>query len=387
MKILHTVESYFPEQNGMAEVVQQLSSRLVKFGHTVTVATSGTQNESSIRKGVAVKRFEIRGNKVRGFTGKDIGKYKEFILNSEFDVMTNFAAQQWATDLVLPLLDRIPAVKVFVPTGFSALYSSKYTNYFKKMKTWMKKYDSNVFLSNNYRDINFARDCGVSKIVVIPNGASEEELDSKSKININKLFMIPNDHKIILLVGSHTGLKGHKEAIQIFQKSKLEKATLLIIGNYKTKCFYECSMRSKLNNILDHNSKKIVIADAERDVIVAAYQQADLFLFPSNVECSPIVLFEASATKTPFLTTEVGNSKEICEWLHSGITLPTKIDSTTGQSHAIISESSEILTKILKDEDKLKTMANLGYINWKKNFTWEKIAKSYEKLYLELLNK
>ena len=33
----------------------------------------------------------------------------------------------------------------------------------------------NVFLSNDYQDINFARENGVKKIILIPNGASEDE--------------------------------------------------------------------------------------------------------------------------------------------------------------------------------------------------------------------
>ena len=40
MKILHTVEFYHPSVGGMQEVVKQLSERLVRLGHNVTVATS-----------------------------------------------------------------------------------------------------------------------------------------------------------------------------------------------------------------------------------------------------------------------------------------------------------------------------------------------------------
>ena len=43
MKILHTVELYHPSQGGMQEVVKQISERLVKLGHEVTVATTKLQ--------------------------------------------------------------------------------------------------------------------------------------------------------------------------------------------------------------------------------------------------------------------------------------------------------------------------------------------------------
>ena len=76
MKILHTVETYIATKCGMSEVVKQLSERLVKMGHDVTVATSKHSDRTeSVSKnimsspecrwilwlvtGIVVKRFEI----------------------------------------------------------------------------------------------------------------------------------------------------------------------------------------------------------------------------------------------------------------------------------------------------------------------------------------
>src|ERR1700722_5065146 len=169
MKILHTVESYYPSVGGMQEVVKQLSERMVKLGHSVTVATKKNNDRTEkVINGVEIKEFDIDGSLVRGITG-DISGYKEFLLNSNFDIVTNFAAQQWGTDIALPILDKIKGKKVNVPTGFSALGWKDYEAYYENMKTWMKNYDANVFLSHNYRDINFAIANGISKNFFIPN--------------------------------------------------------------------------------------------------------------------------------------------------------------------------------------------------------------------------
>ena len=53
--------------------------------------------------------------------------------------------------------------------------------------------------------------------------------------------------------------------------------------------------------------------------VVEAFFAADLFLFPSLIECSPLVLFEAAAAGTPFIATDVGNSREIAEWTGAGL--------------------------------------------------------------------
>ena len=130
---------------------------------------------------------------------------------------------------------------------------------------------------------------------------------------------------------------------------------------------------------------KIHLISLNRNEVVAAYQQADLFLFPSLVECSPIVLFEAMASKTPFLVTDVGNAVEINEWSHAGMILPTVKDSK-GHSHAQIKESAAILKNMLPDQNLLDQLANNGYKSWQTNFTWEIIANKYENLYFKLVN-
>ena len=147
MKILHTVQSYLPAKHGMSEVVSRISEYLVKRGHEVSVATSyNPQRHENVLNGVSIIPFKTSGNSVIGLEG-ETEKYQNFLLDSDYDIITNFAAQQWATDLALPILDKIKAKKVFVPTGFSALYNPNYQDYFADMKDYMKQYEMNIFLS------------------------------------------------------------------------------------------------------------------------------------------------------------------------------------------------------------------------------------------------
>lgn len=390
MNILHTVEFYYPSIGGMQEVVKQISERLVKRGHKVTVATTKlTERRSKVINGVKIKEFEIKGNLVRGLTG-ETKKYIDFLTNSDFDIMTNFAAQQWASDLAFDILDRIRAKKVFVPQGFSGYYLSKYSNYFVYMKSWMKKYNMNIFHSENYRDVDFARQLGIKKMIVLPHGAGEDEFSRQNIVNIRGIFNIPISSFFVLHVGSHTGLKGHKEAIKIFERAKISTATFLIIGNsFGGGCTRSCEIKAKIFNLSPKrlfDKKKIIVAYLSREETLGAYRQADLFLFPSNIECSPLVLFECMASRTPFLTTDVGNAKEIISWSKSGILLPTISDSD-GYSQPIIDESARLLEMIYGQTKERKAMADLGYSAWKRKFRWETIAKSYENVYVDLMSR
>ncbi len=390
MKILHTVEFYYPSVGGAQEVVRQISERLFRLGHDVTVATMRLPDRNfSVLNGVKIEEFKISGNAVKGFSGK-VERYQKFILESRFDVIMNYAAQQWATDLMLPILNGISAKKVFVPCGFSGLYLPEYGDYFEQMKTWLKQYDACVYLSNDYRDINFARECRAANDVFIPNGAGEDEFGQKPDIDIRTQLEIPPDHFLILHVGSHTGIKGHKEAIRIFKKAKIKHATFLIVANNSNGgCTRRCLRKEKLyrwnpfSRLLD---KKILVMSLSRKETVVAYHEADLFLFPSNIECSPIALFEAMASKTPFLTTDAGNAKEIIEWSNGGELLPT-LKFANGYVKANVNASVDVFQRLFYDSQKRQELVSDGYEKWKTSFTWEKITKQYENLYIKLLGK
>jgi len=388
MKILHTVQFYYPSTGGMQEVVKQLSERLVKLGNEVTVTTSYDPHRSLNEKNrVKIVQFKVYGNYVYGIKG-EVDKYQKFILSSNFDIVTNFAAQQWASDSVFPILDQIKAKKVFVPTGFSGFYNPEYKVYFQKMSGWMKQYDMNIFLSNDYRDINFARKNGIKKTMIISNGADENEFLRNKKIDIRKKIGISKNDFIILHVGSHTGTKGHREAFQIFSKAKLKNAVFLIVGNTFNKlCRWKCKLKQfsiNLNPINIKDRKKVMVVELPRSETVEAYKEANVFLFPSNIECSPIVLFEAAASKTAYLTSDVGNSKEITQWLKGGLVMPT-VRNDKGVSYVKINESVKLLEKLYRDKKLRDSLAENGFREWKKNFTWKKISKEYNNMYKFLM--
>lgn len=390
MKIFHCVESYFPAVGGMQEVVKQLSERLVKLGHDVTVLTRlHAERNFTVYNGVKVISFNIEGNPTKAEHESEKA-YVEFLVNNTSDVITFFAAQQWATDLALPVLSKIKAKKIAVPTGYSGLYFSKYKQYFERMKTDIHGYDMNVYLSNDYRDINFARTHQVNenKIIIIPNGAAKDEFDATDSYDFRKQHNIPENHFLILHVGSYTGEKGHKEAISMFFKANIKNTTILFIGNkyeyFIKRSRYKYPLLLLRWLIAPLKNKKIIFTFLSRIETVKAFKSADLFLFPSNIECSPIVLFEAMAGNTAFLATDVGNCKEIIDWSKGGLLIPTRINKK-GRSYADVNAGVKLMEDLYTNTDALKQLSNKGYESWNEKFTWERISLQYEKLYKQLI--
>lgn len=392
MKILHTVEFYHPSIGGMQEVVKQISENLVKKGHEVHVATSYIkERKSPVNNGVIIHEFKIKGKSAIKISG-EVKKYQDFLIQNNFDIITNFAAQQWATDLCLPLLDKIKAKKVIVPTGFSGLFSKEFRTYFNDFHYYLEKYDHAIYLSNDYRDINYARDYNILKYSIVPNGASKEEFTKPINFNFRDDNNLPSNSKLIVNISSHSGAKGHRETIDIFQKAKLNNTTLVIIADpsyiFKGGCKKDCENTALRYNKAEERLKdgnKIIIKELNRDQTVATLKQADLFLFPSNIECSPIVLFESMAAGVPFLVTDVGNSKEIINWTKAGELMPTLINED-GFSYADINESAIILKQLMNDVERRTLLGQNGLKVWSKKYTWEKIAGDYENIYESLLS-
>lgn len=390
MNILHTVEFYEPSKGGSQEVVRQISERMVKLGHNVTVVTTKlTDRRKKVINGVKIVEFDISGNEVHGFHGST-EEYKQFLAESKFDVIMNYAAQQWATDLFFDVIDKVKAKKILVPCGFSGLYEPAYKNYFKKMPEILRKYDATVYLASHYRDIDFAKKYKLKNIYIIPNGAGEDEFLKRTKSDIREQLGIYPGRFLIITVGTHTGVKGHREAIEIYKKANISNSQLVIIGNDITGgCAKSCkqsALRFNFNPRARLNNQKINIHSLSRKQTVEVMKKADLFLFPSNIEASPIVLFEAAASKTPFLASDVGNTVEIAKWTEGGRILPTHKDEH-GYSHVDIDASAVLLRDLYNNDQLRKKMSKNGFKNWQKKFSWEIITQVYIKLYKEVLMK
>lgn len=385
MKMLHTVQYYNPSVGGAQEVVRQISERLVQCGHQVTVATTKlADRDRSVINGVHIEEFSVSGKAVHGFRG-ETRRYQEFLLDSDFDIMMNYAAQQWATDLVFPVLDRLSYHKVLAPCGFSALFSPQWASYFSQLPDVMKRYDHLIFHSHSYRDIEFARQHGLSHYTVIPNGASEEEF-SHIDPTFRQRHRIPEDVPLLLTVGSHTGTKGHELVIEAFRRARIGRSVLIIIGNTLggKGCLSECERRARQVRLVSLGRKRVLLLDPPRPDVVAAYHAADLFVFGSNIECSPLVLFEAMASRTPFVTVACGNAQEIVNWGHGGIVVPT-MQRSNGKVEAEPDDMAGAIEDLITNPGELRRLAEAGYQAWKERFTWEKIAVKYEKAYQRTL--
>jgi glycosyltransferase involved in cell wall biosynthesis len=338
--------------------------------------------------GVHVRSYALSGNAVDGIEG-DPAPYLQDLQHGGHDVITFFAAQQWATDAALDHLAELPARKIFVPTGFSALHDPRWAAYYERMPEHLGSMDLNVFLSHHYQDVAFAKAHGLKNHCVIPNGAAEEEFSGPLAHDIRAELGLDAEQCMVLHIGSYTGIKGHREAIRLFTRAHTGNAVLVLVGNGNKRL--EHFFRTHYSYFLLRlaatlKRKRIVFLELDRARTLAALRSADLFLFPSNVECSPIVLFEAMAAGVPFLSSRAGNAAEIAAWSNGGWTMPGTRDDRQ-REHVDIDAGARRLGELLGKKDDRKAAGEAGHKAWLERFTWQIIAQQYVAVYQDLVTR
>lgn len=380
-----------------------------------------------LHNGVEINEFDLSGNRVRGFVG-DLDEYQSFLVNSNADVVMFYAAQQWTFDAAWPVLSHIKAKKVLVPCGYSGFYNPSYKIYFSELVNILKLFDAVVYHAEEYRDINFSKRHQINNDVFIPNAADINEFSISKDTFFRNLISVDNDTFIILTVGTLTGSKGHLELVKAYSELDLKgrKSLLILNGNQpelngnKASIYnkisalakiygYRYTVRHIVKSVLircgldvgnkdtilswaqkinkkQSSHKKVIVTDFNRKDLVQAYLNSDLFVFASNIEYSPLVLFEACAAGLPFLTVPVGNSEEITKWTGGGEMCEAEVDES-GYTRVSPTRLAARIEEMAFSTEKLKKLGQIGLEMSTKKYNWDVISREYESLFQSLTSK
>ena len=403
MKILLCSQFYHPSVGGVQKVIRELAENFLKMGHVATVATSfDSRRDFETLNGVTIKQFQISGNNVQGMKG-NLKDFHDFVLAGNFDALLVKAAQQWSFDALWPILDKFKGKKIHIPCGYSGLYLNEYRSYYAQMPEVLKKFDSLVYNAEEYRDIQFARKHGLQNLVIIPNGASEQEFGGNPLPNFKEKLGIPQENFVFLSVGSPPYHKGHLEVVTAYAHMKLTfPSTLILDGKYfdysELKGPFLSNIKSLIKEIIKGFQKKsstfikrkaehinlmpgksVLFTDFKRDEIIATFFFSDLFVFASHVEYSPLVIYESVAAGLPFLSVPVGNVVEIAQWTEGG-QLCQASQNKDGFTKADPKILAQEMQKSANDRSRLRELSTRGREAWQKKFTWFKISQQFEQL-------
>ena len=235
MKILICVEFYDPHIGGAEKHCKLIAEYLNKNNYKVEIATSFLkERKKKIINGVRINEFNVKGNFIRGYSG-DITNYQNFLINSKFDRIIFYAAQQWSFDLSIEIIDKINSKLILIPCGFSKLQNFFYKPYFFLLRNKLNKFDKIICLSKDYQDYHFCKKYFKREINIINNGS--ENIFFRKK-GFRKKFKILENEIMLLYLSNIKFMKGQDRLINIVKKIRNRKITLIFIHANNMSLFY-----------------------------------------------------------------------------------------------------------------------------------------------------
>ena len=387
MRILLTTFTYPPNADGVAAASAVLANGLAARGHTVTVATEyhSQRAPNTSNANPRVEQFKISGT--GNFRTPVVGEtqaYQEFVRNFECDVIVFECWDIWSTYLIRPLLKDLKAKKVLVSHGYAAHLWVPYCRFPWGLGSWvggfplvakmpfdLRRYDHVVFLSeraawDRFLDHWIAKKTRFKRCSIIPNGAFMKEFEETS-VNFRAEYGI-GPGPIFLCVANYCDRKNQLMALRAFREGSFDDATLVFIGSQFND--YSRSLEAEDAELKRRfiAGKVLFLEKVSRQMTCAAYKAADIFVLSAKAETQPIVLLEAMASKTPFISTDTGCVAE----LPGGLVARSETEMTARMKELVASA------------EKRQKLGREGFEACKTTYDWQRVIEQYERLLLSL---
>ena len=377
MKILMLSWEYPPRVvGGIARVVHDLSGRLIKDGHDVTVITykDGDVPYFDNDNGVQVYRvdnFMISPNNfidwIMQLNFNMIAKANELIAKGEkFDVihahdwLVAYSAKTLKNSYNIPLVSTIHATEAGRNSGIST-ETQRYIN----DTEWMLTYESSeVIVNSNYMKNELQRlfNLPFEKINVVSNGINLYNFSGIERdYDFRRQYAMDNE-KIILFMGRLVYEKGIQHLIAAMPKilENYHDAKLVIAGKGGMIDELKAQVES-----LGLGNKVYFTGYLNSKQVQKMYKCADISVFPSTYEPFGIVALEAMLAGVPVVVSDVGGLNEIVSHGVNGM------KSYAGNANSI---ADSILT-LLYDHKLCETVTKNAKLKVKQEFNWQKIAQ------------
>ena len=373
MKIALVTNGFLPITGGGEFVVHHLANQWVKQGHEVCVFNSITNEATHPEALYKVKRYTIMRGATRfgyhrfpwvNITSRSLNK-----LINEFN--PDFISGHFAIPVAFYLANLKPTRNWMITSHgadvVSGLPDSQRNHYHidDLLGTVLNKASTVISISKSAQESIEQLGILKSKIKYIPNGVDFDNFSIKADINFRKQNNIPSDAKIILTIARNAAQKNLILGIKAFAEVTKNFPNLyyVIAGPGTTKLVSQIKKYELQEKVITHERLM-------GDELMAAYQQADIFLSTSYWEFCPLVILESLAAGLPLIATNVPGNIDLIEDGVNGIL--TESDNYIQIAQAI--------TKLLSDP-LLQQSMNKTNIMKARSYNWDHISRMYLDLF------
>lgn len=374
------IEQYYPVIGGAENQAKSLSKKLSELGVEVAVLTGKPPKVPSreIVEGIKVRRLFY-------FSNLKLWKIKPFLLmwlvfiyliyqRKEYDIIHVHLASPLAFSATLAA--RLLKKRVLIKPGssgenFDLLTLAKQMPLGKMMSRYLLKADKIIAINSSIESDLLAFGFKRDQILRIPNGVKMPIPTSPTpRSEIRERLKITPNAKVLVFVGSFTPIKNIPFLLHGWKGvfTSEPNALLILLGD------------GPLRSDLEKLSKELGI---QNSVWMPGYVRnvgdyltaSNIFVITSKVEGISNALLEAMSYGLAAVATRVLGNVDVIKDGENGLLVD--LDDTEGLTNAI--------TSLLKDENLRLKLGKAARKTIEEEFSIERVAERYKKLYLELL--
>ena len=383
MKILMLTWEYPPRVvGGISRVVHDLSHRLIKDGHEVTVVTYKEGNVQDFEDDNGVKVYRVNNYMINPNNFIDwimqlnfnlISKATE-IINKEgpFDVihahdwLVAYASKTLKDSFNIPIIATIHATE----SGRNSGIHDEVQRYINDTE-WMLTYEATeVIVNSNYMKSEIQRLFGLpyEKINVVPNGVNLNLYDGVERDYDFRRQYAADNEKIILYVGRLVYEKGVQNLIAAMPKvlNGYHDSKLIIAG----KGGMIDELRDEVRR-LNIENKVYFTGYLNLEQVTKMYKCADVAVFPSTYEPFGVVALEGMLSGTPVVVSDIGGLNDIVQHRENGM------KSYAGNPNSI----ADSILELLYNPGLCVELSRAAKAKVKSQYNWTKIAQDTHFIY------
>lgn len=369
MKIAMVGHKRLSREGGVEIVVYELSKRMAKLGHDVTVYNrkgkhvldrNVKQNKIKEIDGIKVKEaFTIDKKGLAAVTSSFFATLK--ILFSDAEVVHYHAEGPCYWMWIIKKFSKKRVIATIHGLDWQrAKWGGLATKFIKKGEERAVKYaDEIIVLSKNVQ--KYFKDTYDRNTVFIPNGVNKPEI-IKADIIKNKYGIKKDDY--ILFLGRMVPEKGIHYLIEAFNNLKTDKKLVIAGGASDTDQYY-----SELKEKAKGNDNIIFTGFVQGKELEELYSNAYIYCLPSDLEGMPLSLLEAMSYGNCCVTSDIDECAEVL--LDKGITF----------KKSNVESLRKILQTLCNDEKLVKEYKNEAQSFILKKYNWDQVVDETLNLY------
>lgn len=214
------------------------------------------------------------------------------------------------------------------------------------------------------------------KVLYMPKGVSPDEFAVRSRFLFRSFYGIPREQKMILCVSRIEPQKNQMLLLRLLRElvDRGSDVHLVIIGPVHSEIYH-----SELNAYINENKLglrvKLIPGIAPDDpALIAAYQEADIFILPSFEEPFGIVVLEAWASGLPVIAASTGGIRHLLKDRINGLVFDPKSLDSLVKAFATLENEPELQLEIKNNESR----------EIRENYSWHALTGRLLEFYKEV---